>query len=307
MIHVVYRQCPPCRPRGGWYHVCVWGQSGYIERTLTCVFVCSIKLVSSSFKSLWISFRADSKAKLIPSCPPYEFNLINNKFWSVSHCPILIPLNFTGYMTFCAIFPLCDTFWALSSGNWFMVLDVIDLDIYSYSWYSWVFAKNTYECCNTSVLKNLSHICFRLLIVPNLIYFAINLKIFTFQSQGNLSNESMPVTLHRMSFTIQRAVTSTKKNIFKGRVEVIGSLLLTKLEFTYKVNGHRRRWNVQWVSEITLCKLFVRIILWKQMTQKWIIFLWFTFSERCTELACTLREIIRCMPFRQMSHNNSIK
>ena len=47
----------------------------------------------------------------------------------------------------------------------------------------------------------------------------------------------MPVTLHRMSFTIQRAVTSTKKNIFKGRVEVIGSLVLTKLEFTYKVNG----------------------------------------------------------------------
>ena len=54
---------------------------------------------------------------------------------------------------------------------------------------------------------------------------------------GKFSNESIPVTPHRMSFTIQHAITSTKKNIFKGRVEVIGSLLLTKLEFTYKVNG----------------------------------------------------------------------
>ena len=169
MIHVVYRQCPPCSPRGGWYHVCVWGQSGYIERTLTCVFVCPIKLVSSSFKSLWISFRADSKAKLIPSCPPYEFNLINNKFWSVSHCPILIPLNFTGYMTFCAIFPLCDTFWALSSGNWFMVLDVIDLDIYSYSWYTWVCLK---------YIRVLQYQCFE--------EFKPYLLSFTYRSKPNL-------------------------------------------------------------------------------------------------------------------------
>lgn len=57
------------------------------------------------------------------------------------------------------------------------------------------------------------------------------------------SNESIPVTAHRMSFTIQLAITSTKKNIFKGRVEVIGSLLLTKLEFTYKANGTQEAMN----------------------------------------------------------------